>query len=93
MSEQWRQDDPRLRPLPLSQYDFRPIPASSSADAKWEVSVLDTSSLRVRRALVCSIADPVEVTVVPVFSFLLERGDRAILFDLGLRQDPDSFPP
>lgn len=89
----WQADDPRLRPLHPSLFDFRPIPASTSTEAKWTVSILDSSSLRAKRHDFCSFADEDEWTVVPVLTFLLERDDEAIMFDVGLREDVEGFMP
>jgi hypothetical protein len=92
-SEAWSPDDPRLKPLLPSQYTFHPIPPSPSPDAKWDLSVLDSSSIKAPRHDFCSFAEKDELTVVPAFSSLLEREGEAVLFDLGLREDPENFMP
>ncbi|KAL7422345.1 hypothetical protein Q5752_002991 [Cryptotrichosporon argae] len=85
-------EDPRLQPVPLSAYAWSPLPAPRTPDAVVRVSMIPTSTLTLDAALFTTFAAPGDKVTCPCWSFLIEKDGRAILWDLGLREDPQNEP-
>ncbi|ORY29316.1 beta-lactamase-like protein [Naematelia encephala] len=92
MSDTYSQDDPRLRPIPLSAYPWHPLPSPASKEAIVKVSLIPTSTLTAPSKVFTSFAGEEDKCEAPCWSFLIEKGDEAILWDMGLRQDPENSP-
>jgi len=92
MSEAYKQDDPRIQPLPLSTYNFTPLPHSTSSEDVVKLSIIRTTSMIAPRKAFTPAAGPDEKIDTPSWSFLVEKGDWAGLFDLGLRVDIENEP-
>jgi hypothetical protein len=82
---EYKQDDLRLRPVPLDAYPWTPIPSPPTPEAVVKVSLIPTSKLVAPLPLFTPGAKDDETEEAPSWSFLIERGNEAILFDLGLR--------
>ncbi|WRT69069.1 uncharacterized protein IL334_006052 [Kwoniella shivajii] len=91
MNESYTQDDPRLRPVPLARYPWRALPQSRSQDAVVKVSFIYTSEIIIPTSMITSIDIGETRSSLPCPSVLIERGDYALLFDLGFREDPENF--
>ncbi|GFZ51913.1 hypothetical protein JCM24511_09683 [Saitozyma sp. JCM 24511] len=89
---EYKQDDPRLRPVPLDAYAWTPLPSPPTPDAIVKVSLIPTSKLVAPLRLFTPSANDDETEEAPSRSFLIEKGDEAILFDMGLRADPEHNP-
>lgn len=93
MTEDFKHNDPRLRPPQPSAYPWVPIPTAADESAVVSVSMMDSSNITGPGNLVSSFASEDEKWKLPAFSFLVEHGDEATLFDLGCREDPENFTP
>jgi hypothetical protein len=93
MADDYKTNDPRLRPAPPSSFPWTPLPTPESKDAKVSISVLDSSTLNGPATLLSSFAKEGDKWSIPAFSFLVEHGAESILFDLGCREDPENFTP
>jgi hypothetical protein len=82
---EYKQEDPRLRPVPLDAYAWTPIPSPPTPKAIVKVSLIPTSKLVAPLRLFTPSANDDETEEAPSWSFLIEKGDEAILFDMGLR--------
>jgi hypothetical protein len=92
MSENYTQDDPRIKPIPLSTYPFTPLPHSSSSNDIVKLSIIPTTSMSAPRIAFTPAAKEGEMIDTPSWSFLVEKGDWAGMFDLGLRVDVENEP-
>jgi hypothetical protein len=92
MREKYTQDDPRIKPLPISTYLFTPLPHSSSANDIVKLSIIPTTSMSAPRIAFTPAAKEGEMIDTPSWSFLVEKGDWAGMFDLGLRVDVENEP-
>ena len=92
MTEKYTQDDPRIRLVPLSTYPFTPLPHSTSSDDIVKLSVIPTTSMSAPRIAFTPAAKEGEMINTPSWSFLVEKGDWAGMFDLGLRVDVENEP-
>lgn len=92
-TDDYQHNDPRLRPASPSSFPWIPLPTPESNSAKVSISVFDSSKLTGPGPLLSSFAKEGEEWLLPAFSFLVEHGDEAILFDLGCREDPENFTP
>ncbi|WVQ63902.1 uncharacterized protein L199_002058 [Kwoniella botswanensis] len=91
-SNSYTQDDPRIRPIPPSRYPWTPLSPSSTADDVVKVSLILTSTVIAPTNMLTSFDTGEEKTELPCHAVLVEKGDEAMLFDLGLREDPENFP-
>jgi hypothetical protein len=89
----YTQNDSRLRPAHPASFPWTPIPPPSDDSARVSVSLLDSSTITGAANRLSSFASDGEEWTLPAFSFLVEHGDEALLFDLGCRQDPENFMP
>jgi hypothetical protein len=92
MSETYTQDDPRIKPRPVSTYHFTPLPHSTSSEDVVKLSIIPTTSMIAPRKVFTPAAGADEKIDTPSWSFLVEKGDWAGLFDLGLRVDVENEP-
>ncbi|WVR09064.1 hypothetical protein IAU60_006125 [Kwoniella sp. DSM 27419] len=95
MSDTYTQDDPRLTPVPLAKYPWTPMPSSSSLTGgagRVKVSVIPTSELSAPVKAFNAFEKGDKKETAPCWSFLIEHGDEAILWDMGLREDPENAP-
>jgi hypothetical protein len=92
MSEKYTQDDPRIKPIPLSTYPFTPLPHSLSSNDIIKLSIIPTTSMSAPRIAFTPVAKEGEMIDTPSWSFLVEKGDWAGMFDLGLRVDVENEP-
>jgi len=92
MSDEYTQDDPRIQPLPLSAYTYTPLPHSNSPSDVVKLSVIPTTTMDAPRIAFTPAAKADEKINTPSWSFLVEKGDWAGLFDLGLRVDIENEP-
>ncbi|WVW79356.1 hypothetical protein I302_101324 [Kwoniella bestiolae CBS 10118] len=91
-SSTYTQDDPRVRPIPPSNYPWVAIPPSKSTQDIVKVLLIPTSKVIAPTNMLTSFDTGEEKTELPCYSVLIDRGDEAMLFDLGLREDPENFP-
>ncbi|WVQ93214.1 hypothetical protein IAU59_000278 [Kwoniella sp. CBS 9459] len=91
-SDTYTQDDPRLQPVPLSKYPWTPLPSAQSKDAIVKVSIIPTSSLSAPVKVFSAFEKGDHREESPCWSFLIEKGDQALLWDMGLREDPEHAP-
>jgi hypothetical protein len=98
MSDTYTQDDPRIKPLPISTYKFTPLPHSTSKEAIVKLSVIPTTSMTAPRKAFTPAAKEDEKIDTPSWSFLIEKNDSGGdggwvgMFDLGLRPDIENEP-
>jgi len=92
MADKYTQDDPRIQPLPLSTYTYTPLPHSSGSSDVVKLSVIPTTTMDAPRIAFTPAAKADEKIKTPSWSFLVEKGDWAGLFDLGLRVDIENEP-
>lgn len=92
-ADEFKPNDPRLRPPFPSEYPWTPIPTPASDGAKVSIGLMESSRIRGPGVALSSFAKEGEEWTLPAFSFLVEHGDEAILFDLGCREDPENFTP
>ncbi|WVF65549.1 hypothetical protein IAT40_000277 [Kwoniella sp. CBS 6097] len=92
MSETYTQDDPRLRPVPLSKYPWTPLPPAQADSDIVKVSIIPTSSLSAPVKVFSAFDKSDHREESPCWSFLIEKGDQGLLWDMGLRQDPENAP-
>ncbi|WVQ62538.1 uncharacterized protein L199_000680 [Kwoniella botswanensis] len=92
MSDTFTQDDQRLRPVPLDRYPWTSLPISDSKEDIVKVSIIPTSTLTAPVKEFSAFAKGDEREDSPCWSFLIEKGDQAILWDMGLREDPQNAP-
>ncbi|WVW81950.1 hypothetical protein I302_103953 [Kwoniella bestiolae CBS 10118] len=92
MSDTYTQDDPRIKPVPLDRYPWTPLPPSASKDDIVKVSIIPTSTLTAPVKEFSAFAKGDEKEDSPCWSFLIEKGQDAILWDMGLREDPQNAP-
>ncbi|WWC66674.1 uncharacterized protein I206_100578 [Kwoniella pini CBS 10737] len=92
MSDAYTLDDPRIKPVPLQQYPWSPLPQAKSKDRIVKVSIIPTATLSAPVKVFSAFAKGDEKEDSPCWSFLIEKGDDAILWDMGLRQDPQNAP-
>lgn len=92
MTDTYTQSDSRIQPLPLSTYKFLPLPTPPNSDAIVKLSLVPTTSMTAPRKAFTPAAAPDEKIDTPSWSFLVEKGDWAGLFDLGLRVDIENEP-
>ncbi|KAK6906026.1 hypothetical protein I203_100007 [Kwoniella mangroviensis CBS 8507] len=91
-SDSYTQDDPRIRPIAPSRYPWTPLSPSSSADDVVKVSLILTSAVIAPTNMLTSFDTGEEKTELPCHAVLIEKGDEAMLFDQGLREDAENFP-
>lgn len=92
MTSSYTQDDHRIQPIPLSKYNFSPLPSPPSSEAIVKLSVIPTTSMDAPRNVFTPAAGKDERINTPSWSFLVEKGEWAALFDLGLRVDIENEP-
>lgn len=92
MSAEYTQDDPRIQPVPLSKYPYTPLPHSGSGNDIVKLSVIPTASMSAPRIAFTPAAKEGEKVDTPSWSFLVEKGEWAGMFDLGLRADVENEP-
>ncbi len=81
----YTQDDPHLKPIPLAQYPWVTLPNPLNPEAIVKLCIIPTSEFEGPQEDFTSFKDRGEKTIVPCWSFLIEKGDEAILWDMGLR--------
>ncbi|WRT63722.1 uncharacterized protein IL334_000645 [Kwoniella shivajii] len=92
MSDTYTQDDPRLRPVPLEKYPWKALPLSTSKADVVKVSIIPTTTLTAPVKVFSAFEKGDKKEDSPCWSFLIEKGDKAILWDMGLREDPQNAP-
>jgi hypothetical protein len=80
-------NDSRLTPINPSKYPWKPLPAPTHADAIVKVSMIPTSKIKGPRNVFTTLKEDgdEDEMVAPCWSFLVEKGDEGILWDMGLR--------
>ena len=83
----YTQDDPRLAPIHFSKYPWKPLPPPPNGDATVKVSMIPTSKIKGPRNVFTTLKEETdeEELLAPCWSFLIEKGDEGILWDMGLR--------
>lgn len=89
----YTQSDPRLKPIPLDQYPWTPLPLPPSPDAIVKVSIIPLPAIDAPSDVFTTLRPPGEVEKMPCWSFLIEKGEEAMLWDLGLREVRPPSPP
>lgn len=88
----WSQDDPALKPWHPSDLPWTSLPAPSSSSAVVSVSLLLTGRLTGDAYLLTTQRGDGKLTF-PDICALVEKDGEAMLFDLGIRPDPENFAP
>jgi hypothetical protein len=81
----YTQDDDRLKPVPLGRYPWVPLGDPADPTAIVKVSMIPTSTLTAPLDVFTPLARKDDTIDSPCWSFLIEKGDEALLWDMGLR--------
>lgn len=89
----WTQEDPRLKSPHPSTYPWYGLPDPSSPSAKVKVSLIPTIPITGPSGMMCTYSKDGEEVTVPAYGFLIEKeGGPTLLWDLGMRSDPENAP-
>jgi len=89
-SESYEQSDPRLKPPHPNSYPWYGLPAPSSPEAVVKVFMIPTTSMTGPKDMLTAFSRSGDTETLPSCSFLIEHEDYALLWDLGLREDPEN---